>query len=110
MANAWIEHIRRWSKANGVSYGCAISKPECRASYQAKKPGAERAAMAEEDVNRALPKKRVVRGRTIKRTEIMGAAAPVPAPSPLTAAHMRREAINPVTGQRRIVLKRSGYV
>jgi hypothetical protein len=33
MANAWVEHVRRWAKANGVSYGCAVSKPECKASY-----------------------------------------------------------------------------
>jgi len=33
MVNAWVEHVRRWSKANGVSYMCAISKPECKAAY-----------------------------------------------------------------------------
>lgn len=38
MANAWIEHVRRWSAANRVSYMCAVSKPECRAAYQSGKP------------------------------------------------------------------------
>jgi hypothetical protein len=33
MANSWVEHVKRWAKANGQSYGCAISKPECKASY-----------------------------------------------------------------------------
>lgn len=34
MVNAWVEHVRAWSKANGVSYMCAVSKPECRAAYK----------------------------------------------------------------------------
>jgi hypothetical protein len=33
MPNSWVEHVKRWAKANGQSYGCAISKPECKASY-----------------------------------------------------------------------------
>ncbi len=70
MPNAWISHIKEWAIRNGVSYGCALTKPECKASYHAKKPGAERGAMSAEDVNRALPKKRVVRGRTVQKSEI----------------------------------------
>lgn len=34
MVNAWVEHVRAWSKANGVSYMCAVSKPECSAAYR----------------------------------------------------------------------------
>jgi hypothetical protein len=29
--NRWIEHVRAYSKANGISYGCAVS--EAKASY-----------------------------------------------------------------------------
>lgn len=36
MANRWIEFVRKWSANAGISYACAISKPECRAEYQTK--------------------------------------------------------------------------
>ena len=31
--NKWIEHVRDFAKRNSVSYGCAISMPECKTSY-----------------------------------------------------------------------------
>ena len=37
MTNLWIEHVKKFSKENGLSYGCALSMPECKASYQASK-------------------------------------------------------------------------
>jgi DNA phosphorothioation-dependent restriction protein DptG len=36
-SNPWVIHVKEWSKANNVSYGCAISKPECKEAYQKKK-------------------------------------------------------------------------
>jgi hypothetical protein len=36
MANAWVEHIRRFAKEKGMTYGCALTDPECKATY--KKP------------------------------------------------------------------------
>jgi hypothetical protein len=36
MTNRWIEFVRRWAAKADISYACAISKPECRAEYQAK--------------------------------------------------------------------------
>ncbi len=33
MPNAWIEHIKKWSKENGMSYMCAVGNPQCRAAY-----------------------------------------------------------------------------
>jgi len=32
--NKWIEHVKDFAKKNSVSYGCAISMPECKASYK----------------------------------------------------------------------------
>ena len=37
MVNKWVEHVRQFAKENGLSYGCALSMPECKASYQASK-------------------------------------------------------------------------
>jgi len=34
--NPWIEHVRNFAKANNVSYLCAITMPECKASYRNK--------------------------------------------------------------------------
>jgi len=33
MVNAWIMHVKQFARENGLSYGCAISTPECRQSY-----------------------------------------------------------------------------
>lgn len=38
MGNPWIEHIKRYAKENGKSYACALSDPECKASYKQKPP------------------------------------------------------------------------
>ena len=37
MTNKWVEHIKAFAKAHNISYGCALSNPECLASYKAKK-------------------------------------------------------------------------
>ena len=31
--NRWVTHVKEFSKRTGKSYGCAISDPECKASY-----------------------------------------------------------------------------
>ena len=35
--NRWVIHIREFAQSNGVSFGCALGMPECRASYKSKK-------------------------------------------------------------------------
>ena len=37
MPNKWIEHVKSFAAKNNLSYGCAISKPECKSSYQGAK-------------------------------------------------------------------------
>ena len=46
MVNAWVEHIRAFSKKNGISYMCAISNPEAKASYHKKKDNAKKISKA----------------------------------------------------------------
>ena len=43
--NRWITHVKEFSKRTGKSYGCAISDPECKASY-VKAPTKARASRA----------------------------------------------------------------
>ena len=31
-SNAWVEHIKKYAKDNNVSYGCALSLPDCKNS------------------------------------------------------------------------------
>jgi len=39
MPSAWIQHIKDFAAKNNLSYGCAMSNPQCKASYvSAKKP------------------------------------------------------------------------
>lgn len=33
MPNKWIEHVRAFAKKNNIAYGCAISNPDCKSSY-----------------------------------------------------------------------------
>jgi len=36
MSNPWVLHVKDYAKKNDLSYMCAMSQPECKASY--KKP------------------------------------------------------------------------
>lgn len=36
MPNPWIEHIKKFAKANNTTFGCALSNPKCKETY--KKP------------------------------------------------------------------------
>ena len=60
MANKWILFVKKWSAKNNMSYGCAISKPECKAAYKKEYPSKqeetfreaiERGNMEDEDYN-----------------------------------------------------------
>jgi DNA-binding Xre family transcriptional regulator len=35
---AWTDFVKEWAKKKGLSYGCALSKPECSAEYRKKNP------------------------------------------------------------------------
>jgi hypothetical protein len=34
MANRWILYVKQFALKNNISYGCAISNPECKANYK----------------------------------------------------------------------------
>lgn len=56
MPSKWIEHIKAFAAKNNLSYGCALSDPECRATYTPVKKTTqkkERETMGGEDINRA---------------------------------------------------------
>lgn len=65
MANRWVQFVKEYASKNNMSYGCAVSKPECKAEYR-KKYGdtkklpqkKERELMGMEDVD-VKPKKSV---------------------------------------------------
>ena len=40
MVNAWVLHIKAFAAKHKIAYGCALSNPDCRASYKKKKPSA----------------------------------------------------------------------
>ena len=59
MPNPWIEHVKNWSKANNVSYGCSISLPECKEAYQKKKKKANLdMAKKPASIRNAFPKRK----------------------------------------------------
>ena len=33
MSNKWVEHVKKFAKENGLSYGCAMSKPNLKDGY-----------------------------------------------------------------------------
>jgi len=32
-SNPWVNHVRNFAKTHNISYGCAISNPDCKSSY-----------------------------------------------------------------------------
>ena len=36
MPNRWVSHVKEFAADNNLSYGCALSKPECKETYRAK--------------------------------------------------------------------------
>ncbi len=66
MVNSWVEHVRRWSKDNGFSYMCSISKPECKAAYRSPQAAAAKSKMQTELKSKAKPAPVVRVGRTVK--------------------------------------------
>ena len=34
MPNQWIVHVKDFAQRNGLSYGCALSTPACKAEYR----------------------------------------------------------------------------
>ncbi len=51
--NPWIAHIKKFAAKNHIAYGCALSNPQCRATYQAKKPTARKLLADVEGLERA---------------------------------------------------------
>ena len=47
MPNAWVEHVRAFSKKHNIAYGCAISNEKCRASYHKKRGPSAKEMVAE---------------------------------------------------------------
>ena len=35
-ANPWIDHIKAYAKKNNITYGCALSLPDCKNTYKKK--------------------------------------------------------------------------
>jgi len=75
MPTRWTEFVKDWASKRNLTYGCAMSKPECSADYKKKYPkpltkkqqkeqakkdtfreGVERGEMEDEDINRARKK------------------------------------------------------
>lgn len=72
MPTRWTEFVKEWANKNNLTYGCAMSKPECSSAYKKKYPkpltkkqqkeqakkdtfreAVERGGMEDEDINRA---------------------------------------------------------
>ena len=34
MPNKWVEHVKAYASANGLSYACAMTNADCKASYK----------------------------------------------------------------------------
>lgn len=62
--NRWVAHVKEFSKRTGKTYGCAISDPECKASY-VKAPKAPRKTRTPKQPKEKAPRKT----RTPKQTK-----------------------------------------
>jgi hypothetical protein len=61
--NRWIEHVKDFANRTGKSYGCAVSDPDCKASYvkapraSTAKPRTSRAPKPDKPMTRNYRKK-----------------------------------------------------
>jgi hypothetical protein len=42
MTNKWVEHVKAYAVKNNISYSCAMSMPDCKASYNKKAESPEK--------------------------------------------------------------------
>lgn len=85
--NPWIEHVRQWSKSHGVSYMCAVSKPECKAAYQGRKAAVERSVKGKASINTKKQSKKLFGELNMER--LKRAQAPVQGPAQGPAPNVR---------------------
>ena len=52
MPNNWIEHIKDFASKNNLSFGCALSNPECVKSYRQKKEPKKKPINEENEANK----------------------------------------------------------
>lgn len=65
MSNPWVLHVKNYAKKNDLSYMCAMSQPECKASY--KKPTPVKKIKTIEVKPMTIPKAVVVKPTTIPK-------------------------------------------
>ena len=51
--NPWVAHIKAFAKKHDLAYGCALSNPQCRATYKSTKPTARQLLADVEGIDRA---------------------------------------------------------
>jgi hypothetical protein len=52
MVNRWIEFCKEYSKTHGISYGCAVFDPRCKAEYLKEHPKIPKISKAQNRVNK----------------------------------------------------------
>lgn len=55
MTNNWVEHIKKFAKEHNLSYGCALSTPECSQSYIKKQKNKKKTRLQEEAKREQIP-------------------------------------------------------
>ena len=65
MPNNWVSFVKDYASKNNLSYGCAMTKPECKSQYKEKygnrkklSTKKEKELMSAEDVNVAVKKRK----------------------------------------------------
>jgi hypothetical protein len=66
MPSKWVEHIKEYAKANGMTYKSALSDPKCKEAYaKSKGSGVELPVKPEENISMVIEEKKT-RGRPKK--------------------------------------------
>ena len=75
MPNPWIEHIKKFAKANNTTFGCALSNPKCKETYkkpsqiQTKQPTFKQPTFKEIAENRKKASKQAHAGSAVIRRD-----------------------------------------
>jgi hypothetical protein len=74
MANPWVEHVKKYAKDNNISYGCAMSMSEVKASYTPKqkvvKPKVVKPKPTKQEAKPKVVKPKVVKPKVVKDEDL----------------------------------------
>ena len=75
--NPWIEHIKAYAKKNNITYGCALSLPDCKNTYKKKSEKKADKKKADKKADKEADKEDVDENEEIEEIEMNSNDEPI---------------------------------